>query len=476
MRWAQFVDSASFDADGRLVEIQKVGRDIHERKLLEERLQRSLEEYRDLYDNAPCGYHSLDATGRYTAINATALEWIGYRREEVIGKLSPIHFFTEEGQALFRQNFPRLISSGRIDNLLVDFRHRNGTLRRVSVSATAVRDADGRFLMSRSVLHDVTEPERVKEQLRQLSVEQAAMLDHDLIGIFKTRDRTIIWNNRGLERMFGYGPGELISRSSRCFHRDEASFEAGGEKTYAVLKAGHHFRGQFSLVRKDGAPIWVEVGGVELPGPAGETLWMMTDVTASKRYQEQIEHLARHDVLTGLPNRGHFRSRLESAIEKAGRDGQRLAVCVLDLDGFKPVNDSHGHAAGDEVLRVVARRMTTVLRPTDMVSREGGDEFALLLAELPSPDSCWPVLRRLAEQIAQPIRLDSGAEVRVSASIGVSFHPDHAATGDLLLQQADHAMYRAKASGKACIRVAGDEPTPRPPRPVSEGPGSSRAH
>jgi len=169
IRWVQFVNRAFFDETGHVIEAQSVGRDVTERKELQDRLIASAREIEDLYDSAPCGYHSLAADGTYVRVNATELAWIGCRRDEVVGKLKPAAFFTEAGRAQFEENFPKFLRRGQVNGLEFDLVGRNGQMRRVSVSATVVRDADGAFKMSRGVMFDVTDRHRALEALREMT-------------------------------------------------------------------------------------------------------------------------------------------------------------------------------------------------------------------------------------------------------------------------------------------------------------------
>jgi PAS domain S-box-containing protein len=169
IRWVQFVNRAFFDETGHLIETQSVGRDVTERKELEHRLIESAREIEDLYDSAPCGYHSLAADGTYVRINATELDWLGCRRDEVIGKLKPTDFFTEAGAAQFQESFPEFLRTGRISGLEYDLIGHDGQTRRVSFSATAVRDTAGAFKMSRGVMFDVTDRHRALDALRAMT-------------------------------------------------------------------------------------------------------------------------------------------------------------------------------------------------------------------------------------------------------------------------------------------------------------------
>lgn len=260
-RWGEFVHHASFDGDGQLKEVQTVGRDITERRELQSRLSKMSATLQDLYDHAPCGYYSLDAHGKFVQINATSLAWLGCSAEEVIGKLGPRDFFSSEGTAEFNRNFSTYLVQGHIGPLEFDLLGRDGTTRRISVSATAIRDDSGAFVRSRSVMYDITELARVRRELRALNRQQEAMLDNELVGITKLKDRCAVWENRALERMFGYGPGELKGQPSRMLYPDDATYDALGRAAYPVLASGGTYRTQVRLVRKDGLPIWVDMSG-----------------------------------------------------------------------------------------------------------------------------------------------------------------------------------------------------------------------
>jgi diguanylate cyclase (GGDEF)-like protein len=171
-------------------------------------------------------------------------------------------------------------------------------------------------------------------------------------------------------------------------------------------------------------------------------------VTQARLAKEHIARLAYHDVLTGLPNRLLLRDRLAQAKSLSLREGREVAVCFLDLDGFKAINDLHGHDAGDELLRQVAARLQLAVRANDTVCRLGGDEFVLMLNQLTRPDEHLEVLRRATSALCQPVVLKSGAVVDVTTSVGVAFCPRHSIDTDDLIRLADHAMYDAKKAGR----------------------------
>ncbi|GAA0786664.1 sensor domain-containing protein [Marinobacterium sediminicola] len=175
---------------------------------------------------------------------------------------------------------------------------------------------------------------------------------------------------------------------------------------------------------------------------------LMSDITTLKQHQRQLERIAHFDGLTGLPNRTLLADRLQQAMVMSQRHHSNIAILFIDLDGFKAINDSFSHAVGDKLLVKVAQRMKQLIRQEDTLARLGGDEFVAVLVDLEQNESSLPVIRRLLETVAEPVRID-GLELKVSASIGVSFYPQHdSLDADQLLRQADQAMYQSKQAGK----------------------------
>lgn len=443
MRWCQFSNRALFDDDGQLVEWQSVGRDITERRQLEADLARASERFQDLYDNAPCGYYALDRNGKYVHINQQTLSWLGASREEVVGKLGVADFLDAEGQGLFAKFFPILQETGKIGPLELTLLGRGAAPRRVSISATAIRDAAGTFVMSRSIMYDVSELHAARQALHALNQEQQAMLHNDLIGIAKIKDRVILWRNPALERIFGYAPGQLQGQTTEEMYVDHEDFLAFGREAYAVLASGQHYRQQRRMRKLDGDEVWIDVNGVALNAD-GESLWLMQDVTAMKQYQQQVEHIAFHDGLTRLPNRLLLADRVAQALALCDRTGSMAALCYMDLNGFKPINDQYGHDMGDEVLRVTGQRLQEQVRANDTAARIGGDEFVLLLTAVTDPAEITKAMERVLKAIEQPIDLGGGRVVRVSAAVGTAIYPQDGTNANDLLRRADQAMYENK--------------------------------
>lgn len=429
--------------------------DVTERQAVEEQLARASAENQDLYDHAPCGYHTLDAQGRIVRINAVGRDWLGGADQAIEGR--PISdFFTPEGVEIFRENFPIFLREGRIEALEFDLNTPGGP-RHVSVSATAIRDAQGNFIGSRSVMYDVTALQEARQALARLTAEQQAMLDTDMIGIVRVRDLHIHWVNRGMLRMFGYAEGELEGQTARRLFVDVETADRVGEQATQALEKGQRFRITTQLRHRDGHLLWIDLSGSRAQGGDDESLWLLADVTALKAQQQAIEHAALHDALTGLPNRGLLNERLALALARGRRAQATFAVCFLDLDGFKAVNDRFGHRQGDVLLRQLAVRLQAAVRGGDLACRLGGDEFVLLLTDAASASDYEAVIARVLAEVARAFVLEDGVVAEVSASVGVALYPQHGSQADVLMRLADHAMYQAKLSGRNRVVLAAAE-------------------
>jgi diguanylate cyclase (GGDEF)-like protein/PAS domain S-box-containing protein len=210
-----------------------------------------------------------------------------------------------------------------------------------------------------------------------------------------------------------------------------------------------------SLVRSDDSEIAVEVSASPIHDKQGGVVgavMVARDVTVARDLTDRLARLALYDVLTDLPNRALFADRLDQALVRATRSNSVVSLLFIDLDGFKPVNDSWGHAAGDVLLKAVAHRLLTCVRGTDTVSRHGGDEFIILLTDLEDPNCAAVCAGKVKAALAAPFAMGS-VEIRITASIGIASFPEHASDGAALLTCADAAMYQAKAAGRDNYRL-----------------------
>jgi diguanylate cyclase (GGDEF)-like protein len=186
----------------------------------------------------------------------------------------------------------------------------------------------------------------------------------------------------------------------------------------------------------------------DLEGKISSYVGLLTDITTGKDYESTLERMAFYDSLTGLPNRLLFAERINQAMMISKRLKSMMAVCFLDLDEFKPVNDDFGHSVGDLLLVEMANRMQSNIRESDTVARMGGDEFAILLINIKNIEECETIITKILDSINEPYTLVNNESVNVSASIGVTLYPHDNVPSDMLLRHADQAMYVAKESGK----------------------------
>lgn len=226
----------------------------------------------------------------------------------------------------------------------------------------------------------------------------------------------------------------------------------------SFLRTGYPESGEYRYVRPDGRIVWVHDRSAMVRDADGEPLLVqgvMFDITATKEAELRMTHMAYHDALTGLPNRAMFQEHLELALARARRHDHAVAVLFLDLDAFKPINDTHGHAVGDEVLQHVAARVRSVVRETDLVARQGGDEFLVLLADL-EPGTNGRTARtvvadargRIGAALTEPLELGVGM-LSVRASVGSALFPFEAGDTRTLLRLADEAMYEHRRNRDA---------------------------
>lgn len=321
-----------------------------------------------------------------------------------------------------------------------------GQIRWITDFTLADRNAAGEVTRLRGYLLDETERISLENRLRLL----ASVFDNAQEGIALTDTRGVILEvNPSFCHITGYSRAEAIGQTPRILSSGRHSTAFYAAMWEALVQHGA-WQGEIWNKRKDGEiyPELLSITAVsDARGVVTHYIAVFTDISDLKRQQQKIERLAHYDTLTGLPNRVLLADRLHMALAQARREHTQLAIAYLDLDGFKPVNDTYGHNVGDALLTRIARRLTAVLRETDTVARLGGDEFVMVLGGSANRQDYLETLERVRLQLAEPCQL---AEVCVSlsASIGVTFFPDDDADADALLRHADQAMYRAKQAGR----------------------------
>ncbi len=406
-----------------------------------------------LYEVVPFGCHSLGPDGTYLRINSKELEWLGYTREEVIGKMKPADFLTPDGNEKFRQLFPRLIKNGHIENIELELKGKDGTTRQTLLFATAINDTDGHFLMSRSVLFDITAHSRAENEQRI-----AAIVFNTHEGIIITDDHGVIIRvNPAFTKLTGYSEAEAVGHKPSLLQSGRHGPEFY-QRMWAALKKKGFWQGEVWNRRKNGKIYaeWLTISAVVSPeGVTTNYVGTFSDITKNKKAAAEIHRLAYYDALTHLPNRVLLSDRLAQALAGGQRSGHYGALLILDLDNFKKLNDTRGHAVGDLMLAEIALRLLNVIREDDTVARMGGDEFVIMLEGL-STDAAAAAHQaslvgdKVLKAIAQPFTHEN-QEFYFTASIGSCLFHGHDEPAESLLKQADLALHKVKSSGRNAL-------------------------
>ena len=397
---------------------------------------------------------SLDAGHRIVLFNPAAEVMFGFRAAEMLG-----------------QSLDRLIPQGlreRHRRHVEEFGHSNVPAHPMGAqrNLAGVRSDGSEFPIEASqvtqtlagdqkiftvILRDITARQLTENKLRLAASVFTNAREGILITDAKGR---IVEVNDTFTAITGYSREEALDRSHGLLGVGLQAAESSDVRWLELAREGQ-WHGEIWSRRKNGE-IYAELNTTSaVRDAAGNTehyVSLFSDITPMKEYERQLEHIVHYDHLTGLPNRVLLADRLTQAMLQSQRHNMSLAVVYLDLDGFKAINDEHGHEIGDGLLIAAARRMQAALRDGDTLARLGGDEFVVVVVELVQPQECEPVLARLLQAVADPVRVGD-LELRVSASIGVTIYPQDGADADQLLRHADQAMYLAKQAGKNCYRL-----------------------
>jgi len=481
MRWMRTKGKAEFDSNNNPIKMRGTVQDITQRKKITLELQKSehvlrvLAEYGEEDDKnifqLMVQQLAVSQGTRYALIAQidpknvdqvnTLAVWSG---DSIIANFSynlkgtPCHNVVKQDACFYPTDIQHLFPQ---DHLLVDM-HAEGYL------GVPLKDDKGSVLGIIALLDDkpMIESSQTLNLLRSLSVRASIELErmasekkrqlsarvfsntHEGITITDV-DKVIVDVNPAFCKITGYSRDEVIGQNPSILSSGKQSPEFYQDMWQQINKQGY-WQGEV-WNRKKGGEIYAELLTISVLKDELDNIvnyvGMFSDITSSKRQQEQLSLMAHYDVLTGLPNRALFVDRFTQAISHSKRTNHQLAVCFLDLDNFKPVNDNFGHEVGDQLLIDVAKRITTNIREEDTISRQGGDEFALLLNDIESYDQCEQTLQRIHHALAQPYIID-GYPHKITASSGLTLYPNDDGDIDTLLRHADQAMYQAKLEGK----------------------------
>jgi diguanylate cyclase (GGDEF)-like protein/PAS domain S-box-containing protein len=307
------------------------------------------------------------------------------------------------------------------------------------------------YRINRRLAESIIKGKQTEDALRSLSVA----VEQSPVSVVITDTRGIIsYVNPRFTLDTGYSSEEAIGRNPAILKSGLTEKQVYSE-LWDTLAKGKTWSGEFVNRCKDGrlfheeahiAPVFDDEGTVK------HYVAVKLDITERKKVEERIAHMAQHDALTDLPNRPLFSDRLEQAMALAERDGTSMALMFLDLDGFKPVNDTFGHAVGDLLLQEAAHRIRECVRAADTVGRIGGDEFVVLLHRIEDEDDALTVAEKIRQALCRPFEL-AGQRLEISCSIGIAIYPEHGADEKELSQSADSAMYCAKQEGRNRVRL-----------------------
>ncbi|MEI8362773.1 MAG: PAS domain S-box protein [Betaproteobacteria bacterium] len=442
------------DGNGLVIGIFGISRDITERKLAENTLRQSEERLQLVLrgsGDAPWDWN-LESGDLYYSPRWWAM--LGYATNELpMGASLWEHIVHPEDQMRVNQAFDHVINSAS-DTYDIEFslQHKNGHYVPVHSRGFILRNTGGKPVRVSGTNTDLTERKQSEEKL-QLS---ASVFSHAREGIMITdSSNMIIEVNEAFTRITGYSREEALGQSPNILDSGRQCSEFYVDMKNNLIENGHWY-GEIWNRRKNGE-IYAEILTIsavqDASGVTQQYVSLFSDITMLKEHESQLKHIAHFDALTGLPNRVLLADRLRQAMTQAQRREQRLAVVFLDLDAFKIINDTHGHATGDHLLKTVADRMKMALRDSDTIARIGGDEFVAVLLDLDNTNACEPMLSRLIAAAAQPVHYD-GHVLQVTASLGVTFYPQtEDVDANKLLRQADQAMYLAKLEGKNCYQI-----------------------
>ncbi|MDC9724798.1 MAG: EAL domain-containing protein [Gammaproteobacteria bacterium] len=418
-------------------------------------IQYSEDKFKNIIKSSPVPYLLHDSDKNIILINDVFTRQFGYTLEDLSNlldwglKIFPNQEYAIEIQSLWKKRFEQAErNSGIFEPLEIDIHCKYGGVRTVIADASPVANSfHGDVLIS---LYDITE-RKEEEQQRILA---ATVFQYSSEGMIATdADRKIVTVNPAFCRITGYSKDEVLGQPAQLLISDKKHPSFSDDLKDELDNQGE-WQGEIWNKRKNGEDFiaWLTVNTIyNDDGSVHQRVALFSDITEKKAAETLALKRANYDDLTGLPNRNMFNDRLAQEIKKSNRTNKPLAIFFLDLDKFKEVNDTFGHQVGDNLLIDAAKRITDCVREADTVSRLGGDEFTVILADLDDVHSIERIANNIIDSLSLPFQLDENIAY-VSASIGITLYPNDAQDVSDLLKNADQAMYMAKDSGRGCFR------------------------
>lgn len=432
--------------DGQIKGVRGIARDVTSRVEAEQLQLQSAQEWSyamDFFDHA---IYLVDLDDKVVRANRAFLQLLGLPREKVIGRniVELMHPHGEEQEC----SVCRARRLRQDANIAMDADDPDNPIKRpVEISSRIIHDTDGHATGILMGIQDLTRSRQTDEQLRLA----ASVFEGSQEGILiMAADHHIVDVNQAFCTITGYSREEVHSHLLKDFLNMENMGEDACSRVWSMVERDGSWQGELWYRRKNGElfPAWQNLSLVRnSQGRTVRIIGVFTDISEQKASEARIQHLAHYDLLTDLPNRVLLQDRLHNAMERMRRHHSQLAVLFLDLDRFKNVNDSLGHPVGDQLLKVVSERLMQVIREQDTVARLGGDEFLIILEDLTDPGYAATVASKVLDHLAQVIEVPPH-HIYIGASIGISVFPDDGDDPDILIKNADTAMYRAKETGR----------------------------
>ena len=374
--------------------------------------------------------------GLVTDVNKSFLELLDFAWESVYNHpVDSIFSWASESDEF---TFNKALDTGKSINNLVTIRERSDGKRFVALVSMRSITISGKHtaiiaVRDYSDLHAAQHKISILSQALEQSPAGAAIL---------SQAGCVEYLNTRFTKITGYTVGELLNNEVP-FIQEQAQKNIF---SWENVSKRPEWRKEIQTTRKDGSSCWlsVSISPVTVHNCRSRYILVLEDITQKKEQERRIQHMAMHDALTSLANRRHFRMHLKHCIELQNRSQVPFALVFIDLNKFKDINDTQGHDVGDEVLKIISRRLKEVLREVDLVARPGGDEFLLILSGVQSLEEITTTLTRIAYHIARPMEVGNSTQTIMTAAIGVTLCPEHSVDADDLLSKADHAMYACK--------------------------------
>ncbi|MFJ9531510.1 PAS domain S-box protein [Herbaspirillum sp. NPDC101396] len=429
------------DGQGRIVGASKIARDI----TAQSHLETTAEQFHALVTSSDDAIISKTLDGKVTSWNTAAQAMFGYSAEEMLGE-PMLKLFPQDRQDEELFILEKMLAGEKIDHFDTVRLHKDGSPIHVSVTISPIRDKHGTIIGASKIARDITLRKIAEANFKLTS----SVFTHTSEGIAITDSHGVIVEvNQALTCITGYAREELVGRTSSVFRSSRQGPDVEKAVLANLLQSGHA-RTEIWSRRKDGESYTGLLTISAVTDESGKThkyIALFTDITSLRKQQEKLEHVTNFDMLTDLPNRLLLSDRLRQAMHMSKRSGKDLAVLYLDLDGFKLVNDEHGHEVGDALLIALSQRMLSVLRDIDTLARMGGDEFVAVLVDVGGRQELDSLAGKILKACSDPIVIGNHV-IQVSASIGATLFPDDDVDEDQLIRHADFAMYEAKQSGK----------------------------